>query len=454
MKKLQKTLIDIARYPSAVIGLTIIILMMSIGIYAMIAIPYPEAIRLWRGGEAVWYQNPKNAAPAWFNYFTQQKLSETILIASFEEENPVLQKDLAEKEVIPRETGSEITLTYTFEYDYDDFPKDLIFYFRSAYNEKLPFVAVRWYTPDGREIRVTDMSIQRRQTYRFLQDTRLVRRLQGVSPDIALFADPNSETPVPLKGTYKIVIEGIVFEDGADIDAEFVLHGQLHGWAGTDHQRRDLTVALLWGIPIALAFGLVASLGTGIATMTIAAVGVWFGGWVDELIQRITEINLVLPFLSILIMVGTFYSRSIWVILGFTIALSIFTGAIKTYRAIFLQVRESTYIEAARAYGASDARIIFKYLIPRIIPLLIPGLVIGIPGFVFLEAALAFLGLGDPVLPTWGKVINDAQFNGALYNGFYYWIVQPAALLMLTGLAFSMLGFSLDRIFNPRLRGM
>jgi peptide/nickel transport system permease protein len=443
-----------AQYPSAIVGIAIITLMMAVGIYALIAIPYAEAVHLWRGGEAVWYQNPKNAAPAWFNYFTRQKLSETILIASFEEENPVLQKDLAEKEITPRGTGSDITLTYTFEYDYDDFPKDLIFYFRSTYNEKLPFVAVRWYTPDGREIRVTDMSIQRRQTYRFLQDTRLVRRVQGVSPEIALFADPNSETPVPLKGTYKVVIEGLTFEDGANIDAEFVLHGQLHGWAGTDHLRRDLTVALLWGIPIALAFGLVASLGTGIATMTIAAVGVWFGGWIDELIQRITEINLVLPFLSILIMVGTFYSRSIWVILGFTIALSIFTGAIKTYRAIFMQVRESTYIEAARAYGASDARIIFQYLIPRIIPLLIPGLVIGIPGFVFLEAALAFLGLGDPVLPTWGKVINDAQFNGALYNGFYYWIAQPAALLMLTGLGFSMLGFSLDRIFNPRLRGM
>lgn len=141
-------------------------------------------------------------------------------------------------------------------------------------------------------------------------------------------------------------------------------------------------------------------------------------------------------------------------ILGATVLLSIFTFGIKSYRSIFLQVRESTYIEAARAYGASDARIIFRYLIPRIIPLLIPGLVIGIPSFVFLEAALAVLGLGDPVLPTWGKIINDAQSNGALYKGYYYWIVQPAVLLMLTGFSFSMLGFSLDRIFNPRLRGM
>jgi len=211
---------------------------------------------------------------------------------------------------------------------------------------------------------------------------------------------------------------------------------------------------ILWGTPIALAFGLLAAIGTSILTMIIAAIGTWFGGIVDGIIQRITEINLVLPFLSILIMVGTFYSRSIWTILGATVALSIFTGGIKQYRAIFLQVKESTYIEAARAYGASDRRIIFRYLIPRIIPLLLPGLVSAVPAFVFLEASLALLGLGDPVLPTWGKTINEAYGNAALYRGWYYWIVQPAVLLMITGLGFASLGFALDRVFNPRLRGM
>jgi peptide/nickel transport system permease protein len=88
------------------------------------------------------------------------------------------------------------------------------------------------------------------------------------------------------------------------------------------------------------------------------------------------------------------------------------------------------------------------------VPLLIPTLVSAVPSYVFLEASLALLGLGDPVLPTWGKVINDAYTNGALYQGFYYWILEPAVLLMITGLGFAMLGFALDRIFNPRLRGI
>jgi peptide/nickel transport system permease protein len=138
--------------------------------------------------------------------------------------------------------------------------------------------------------------------------------------------------------------------------------------------------------------------------------------------------------------------------LGATILLSIFGGGIKTYRAMFIQVKESPYIEAARAYGASDLRIIIRYLSPRLIPTLIPQLVTLIPSYVFLEATLAVLGLGDPVLPTWGKVISDARSNGALYGGLYYWVLEPAILLMVAGLAFALLGFALDRIFNPRLR--
>ena len=449
MKSFLNTLKELTRYPSAIAGLTIIGVLIAVSIYALVTIPYEEAIRLWRGGEDIWYANPKNVPPAWFNYFSSKKQPVTLTLSS----------ERGEAEKVVDNNGEEthdITITYTFDYTYDDFPTELTFYFTSQFESKQPFAAIRWLTPDGRELRVADFGVNNRQTYRASQDEKLKRRLGGLAPEVGLFADPNSDpkNPVPLKGTYQIRIEGVAFEKDSDLNAEFVSQGKLAGLAGTDHLRRDLMVPLLWGTPVALAFGLVASLGTGLLTMIIAAFGVWYAGWVDELIQRITEINLVLPFLSILIMVGTFYSRSIWTILGVTILLSIFTGGIKSYRAIFMQIKESTYIEAARAYGAGDMRIIFLYLIPRIIPLLIPGLISGIPAFVFLEASLAVLGLGDPVLPTWGKIINNALTNGALYNGQYYWVLQPAVLLMITGLAFAMLGFSLDRIFNPRLRGL
>jgi peptide/nickel transport system permease protein len=129
-------------------------------------------------------------------------------------------------------------------------------------------------------------------------------------------------------------------------------------------------------------------------------------------------------------------------------------GGIKTNRALFLQIKEAPYIEAARAYGAGSMRVVLHYMLPRVVPVLIPSFVTLIPSFVFLEATLAVLGLGDPLVPTWGKVLDDANRSGALFVGQYYWVLEPAVLLMLSGLGFTMLGFALDRIVNPRLREM
>jgi peptide/nickel transport system permease protein len=445
MNSLKNSFQKLLYYPSALVGMLVVLLLVFTAVYAMVKIPYREAIRLWRGGEEVWYQNPKFAPPAWFNLFSSMKYSESLAVRT---------SDGSMEKTAVQDTPeiSTVTISYSFDFTYDFYPQEMLLYVTSKYQEKQPFISIEWLTPDGRTIRIANMTIMGKETYRFSQDNKLRTRLKTEDVVPVLFSLPDSD--VPLKGQYQLLVTGTAFEPDSDIDVEFVSHGQVFGLAGTDQSRRDLVVPLLWGAPVALAFGLLASLGTLVLTMVIAAVGTWYGGWVDELIQRVTEINLVLPFLSILIMVGTFYSRSIWVILGVTILLSIFTGAIKGYRSIFLQVKESGYIEAARAYGASNMRIVFVYLIPRMIPLLIPGLVSSVPAFVFLEASLAVLGLGDPVLPTWGKIIQDANSNGALYRGYYYWIMEPAVLLMVTGLGFAMLGFALDRVFNPKLRDL
>ncbi|MBP7161558.1 ABC transporter permease [Myxococcota bacterium] len=452
MKNIKNILREIARYPSAIFGAAIIFLLIALAIFAVTKIPYEEAIRLWRAGEETVYRNPKNVPPQWFNFFTKKDLPISFAVVAGEDEE-------FSKVVTQGETGSTIEYQYSFDFQYDDYPQELFLYIQADYQIKNPFISVVLETPDGEQIKVTDFGTAKKQTYRFSQDDKLITRLRRIhGRDIqvmqGLFSVPKSEPLQINKGVYTLKILASTFEKDSDVRIEFVSHGLVFGLFGTDHLRRDLTTAILWGAPIALFFGLVAAAGTSILSMLIAAIGAWFGGWLDELIQRITEVNLVLPFLSILIMVGTFYSRSIWVILGVTIVLSIFTGAIKTDRAIFLQVKESTYIEAAQAYGASNPRIIVKYLVPRIIPLLIPGLVSAVPSYVFLEASLALLGLGDPTLPTWGKVINDAYANGALYRGQFYWILEPAILLMITGLGFAMFGFALDRIFNPKLRGM
>ncbi len=437
---MRRTLADLRRYPSALAGLAIIGLLVGMSIYTVIAIPYSDAIRLWRGGEQLWLQSPRNAKPVWMNLFPGVHLPRTIVVDSVG----------APRHVEGVSGGvRQITISLPVDFPYQGFPKELAVFFDVAYLTQAPNVTLVWRRPDGSEIRLNELTVESNEIYRISADQRL-RQALGGPPEVVLFADPNDPQHA-LRGQHALLIKGFLFEEASRLEARLVVYGQVHGLAGTDHQRRDLMIALLWGTPIAMAFGLLAAVGTTVSTLVIAAIGVWYGRWIDGLIQRITEVNLILPGLPILIMISTLYSRSIWVVLGLVIILGVF-GGIKTNRALFLQIKEAPYIEAARAYGAGNMRVVLRYMLPRAVPVLIPSFVTLIPSFVFLEATLAVLGLGDPAVPTWGKVLEDAQRSGALFVGYYYWVLEPAALLMLSGLGFTMLGFALDRIVNPRLR--
>jgi len=437
---------EFTQYPSAIMGLVIITALIVLSIYTVIAIPYSEGMRLWRGGEDIWIENPRNARPSWVNFFLKERLPQTIIVNT--------QPGTA-KVGKPLPGGLRaVDMTLSFNYPYDAFPSEINLFLKANFRENRPYVSFFWLTPDGRRIPLGERSVRASERFSISLDRHLAQRLGRRPPEIGLFTMPNAtvDNAVPLRGRYQLQLEGFLFEEGSNLEAKLVVYGQVYGLAGTDHRRRDIMVALLWGTPVALAFGFIAAVGSTLTTLLIAAIGVWFGRWVDAVIQRVTEVNAILPVLPILIMIGIFYSRSLWVMLGAIILLSIFSLGIKTYRSILLQVKESPYIEAARTYGTGNFRIIFRYMIPRIIPVLIPQFVTLIPSFVFLEAGLAVLGLGDPVLPTWGKVVNDAYANGALYKGYYYWVLAPSVLLMLTGFGFALVGFALDRVFNPRLR--
>ena len=428
-------------------GLALVVVLVVVAVGAVIAIPYDEAIQLWRGGEAIWIETPRNALPGWVNVLPGVNLPETIALRASQRVTGT----------VPEQSGGvrAAALAVSFDYQYDDFPSEVALFFEAAFEQRQPLASVSWLMPDGRRVSLGEQTVGASTRYVVSQDQRLSQRLGGLPPEMGLFTDQRLDPPQAgrvLKGRYELAVDGLLFEEKSDLGVKLVVYGKVHGVAGTDHRRRDLAVALLWGTPIALAFGLLAAVGSSVTTLAIAAVGVWYGGWIDAAIQRVTEVNAILPALPILILVTTFYSRSLWVILAVVILLNIFSLGIKFYRAFFLQVRESPYIEAARAYGAGSRRIIVRYMIPRVLPLLAPGFVTAIPSFVFLETSLAFLGLGDPSLPTWGKILNDAYQNGALYKGYYYWVLQPSALLMLTGLSFAMVGFALDRVLNPRLR--
>jgi len=149
-------------------------------------------------------------------------------------------------------------ISYTFDYEYDGIPQDMILYFNSTFPSKKPNVSVQMITPDGRKLRIADIGLDSQQTFRFSQDEKLQQRLKTDDVMTGIFAAPDSPTHAVLKGNYQLVISGLTFEKNSDINVEFLQLGRVYGIAGTDMYRRDLLIPLLWGAPIALAFGLIA----------------------------------------------------------------------------------------------------------------------------------------------------------------------------------------------------
>jgi peptide/nickel transport system permease protein len=457
-RNIERFVLEIKRFPSAIFGFSMIGLLVIGSLYAVIALPYKEIGETWGRSTMTGRSDvPKLAKPEWFNFFNEEKLLSTFIKNDQNEDVIRMEKPL-------ENGGKQISIVYLFDYYYPDFPSQMNLYISSQFQEKAPFVSMKWITPDGREFKLKGLGINKERVYDFQEDLpvqRLVSQNKNwkewfnftrIFPTpfyYVLFADPESNSPEVVNGLYQLRISGITFEEESDINTELVMLGHVYGLAGTDYLRRDLSIPLFWGMPFALIVGLFGSISTIVFSMALAASGVWFGGWVDDLIQRLTEINLVLPILAISVLAYAYLGISIWTIFAIVIFLNVFGAPLKSFRSVLLQIRESPYIEAARAYGASGIRIISKYMVPRIIPVLVPQLIILIPSFVFLEATLGLFNISTG-LPTWGTTIYEAATNGALY-GSNYWVLAPLTLLLISGFAFSLCGSALEKILNPRL---
>ncbi|MFO7696041.1 MAG: ABC transporter permease subunit [Anaerolineae bacterium] len=446
-RRVWSTLEQVARQPGAALGLAGIGILLTLAFYALIAMPRDRAVVLWRGEREMWYALPKNALPAWIDWLNPGKMAHTIHLDSRD-------SGVTRIEEITSESSRRVLITYAFDFPYDQYPQDVTVHLGPLGTVRNPHIALIWRTPDGREIDLGGRSARAEDAYRVAQDDRIARRLQTDHPERALFSAEHSpygtSETAPVKGNYTLELTATLFEPSATFDAELVIYGEVHGIAGTDGRRRDLMVAVLAGTPVALSFGILAALGTTLAGVLLAAVGAWYGGEIDGVIQRLSEMNMILPFLPVSLMIYTLYSKSFWAILGVTVVLSVFGTGLRGYRAMLVDARGFAWIEAAQSQGASTGRIIRRYLLPYLAPVLIPQMIALVPSYVFLEAALAFLGMSDPSMPTWGLLVHDA-FSGDVYGGVYHLVLVPAILLLLMAFSFGLLGRSLESVLNPRL---
>ena len=222
-------------------------------------------------------------------------------------------------------------------------------------------------------------------------------------------------------------------------------------WMGTNRTGQDLWSRVVYGARPALMIG-IGAVGVAIVVATALSLAMGFlKGFVDGLLLRIIEIIIAVPGILWLILFTTALDRSIPVLI-FAIAFTFSPLTTLVLRGNVIQESASTYAESARVVGASSVRIMFRHILPNLLPLVIVNASIIIPAAILAEAGLSFLGLGlDPLIPSWGADIGP---NARAYFQTAWWLpVFPGVALSLTVLAFNFLGDSLRDVLDPRLRG-
>jgi oligopeptide transport system permease protein len=220
-------------------------------------------------------------------------------------------------------------------------------------------------------------------------------------------------------------------------------------WFGNDQLGRDLFTRVWLGGRISLTIGLVATFVQIVIGCLYGGIMGFFGGLTDDIMMRIVEILVSIPYLIVVILISVVLGNGIGSLL-LAICLTAWTGTARQVRGMVLMLRESEYVLASQALGADPGRIITKHLIPNTLGILIIQVSFAIPGFIFTEAFLSFIGLGIQAPGTsWGALISYGQSTFEFYP---HQLLFPAGALFLTVLAFNLLGDGLRDALDPRLR--
>jgi len=216
---------------------------------------------------------------------------------------------------------------------------------------------------------------------------------------------------------------------------------------GTDQVGRDIAAQILHGARVSLVIGLVATSIAAVIGLVLGAVAGFYGGWVDDVLMRVTEAFQILPnFLLLLVLVAVFGSNITTVVLA--IGVVSWPAVARLTRSEFLSLRHREFVLAARSLGVGDVKLIFREILPNALPPVIVYASVIMAMAILLESALAFLNLSDPNVPSWGNLIGAGR--GVIRIQWYVSAI-PGAIILLTVLAISLVGQGLNDALNPRL---
>jgi peptide/nickel transport system permease protein len=225
----------------------------------------------------------------------------------------------------------------------------------------------------------------------------------------------------------------------------------LHYPLGTDADGRSVLTVLIWGSRISLLIGFTATILSMVIGAIIGIVAGHFGKIIDNVLMRVTDWFLVVPFLPLAIVLAKTLGPSLGVII-FVIGVTSWPGTARIIRAQALAVETRPYLERSRALGAGHWHQMSKHVLPNVMPLLLANTILTVAGTILAETTLSFLGLGDPLRPSWGQMLNEAFFTGGGAAGNQLWLIAPGVAIIVVVLAFTMCGHALETVFDPKLR--
>lgn len=238
---------------------------------------------------------------------------------------------------------------------------------------------------------------------------------------------------------------------GVDPDISSSVGPSFRHWLGTDFMGRDLFSQLLAGARIAFMVGVSAAFMSIFLGTAIGMVAGYAGRIIDTLLMRLADMIMVMPTLLVVLILSSLFGQlNIWTIV-LIIALFRWPGVSRVIRAQTLSLKQRPFIEAAKVAGASHFRIIFRHIMPNVLPLSFLYMTFRVTSAIIIEAALAFLGFGDPGTVSWGMMLQWVWKTGHMFTA-PYWLLPPGICISLITLSFYMLGRAMDEVLDPRLR--
>lgn len=411
------------------------------------------------------------ARPAWMRFFPQYKDAPVTVDAFLLRNWDIVERDNVtvqwgerndEDVMIVANTAAgsgRLVLSYAFQYDAgapDTFILEMPFAFSGAAGTTGQ-VTVTLVTPSGDSYNLFESRAlrneQRWSTQRVdSRDLQLKTRL-GFRPFVNLATELFDQ-----RGEYRFLVQFSI-NGAADADAatftigesRFRIPGQLHGILGTDHLGADLWAQFVYGTRTSLLVGFVVAVLAVIVGTLVGIISGYLGGWVDELLMRVVDVMISIPFLPVMIVVVAIVGQSLEALI-FLVAIFSWMSVARLVRSQTLTLRERTFVEAARAAGARPNYIMRSHILPNVLGLVFASLVLLIPSAIVTEATLSFLGFGDPTVPTWGRILQNAKSFGAFTSLAWWWILPPGLALTLLAMAFVFMGNTLDDILNRRNR--